>query len=71
MTAHQRALPLPVRLLNSAGRGANALGLHPISLRMDDLLHKACADTGLSDFGEDDFREPLAMLLDCLEHEAR
>jgi hypothetical protein len=71
MIAHQSALPLPVRLLNTAGRGANALGLHPISLQMDDLLDKACANTGLSDFGEDDFREPLALLLDCLEREAR
>jgi hypothetical protein len=71
MTAHQSALPLPVRLLNTAGRGANALGLHPVSLQMDDLLDKACANTGLSDFGEDDFREPLALLLECLEREAR
>lgn len=64
------SLPLPVRLLNLAGRGANALGIHPIDLSLDKLLQTAMANTGLSDFGEDDFRQPLALLLDSLEKEA-
>tara|TARA_R110002124_G_scaffold79785_5_gene211778 strand:+ start:419 stop:1633 length:1215 start_codon:yes stop_codon:yes gene_type:complete len=59
-----------VRLLNLAGRGANALGIHPIDLSLDKLLQTAMANTGLSDFGEDDFRQPLALLLDSLEKEA-
>jgi Sulfotransferase family len=64
-------LPLPVKIMNLAGRGANALGLEPVSLDFDALLKKAKSNSGLADFGEDDFREPLNLLLDCLENEAR
>jgi len=64
-------LPLPVRLMNLAGRGANAIGLQPVSLKLDKLLQTARDNTGLSDFGEDDFRAPLALLLDGLEKEAQ
>lgn len=71
MTTANHALPLPVRLLNTAGRGMNVLGLRPVSLEMSALLDKACANTGLSDFGEDDFREPMALLLESLENQAR
>ena len=60
-------LPLPVRLLNLAGRGANALGLQPVKLEFDSLLQAARKNTGLRDFGEDDFEAPLHMLLDGLE----
>ncbi len=63
-------LPLPVRLLNLAGRGANAIGLQPVKLSLDKLLQTARDNTGLSDFGEDDFRAPLALLLEGLEKEA-
>jgi hypothetical protein len=63
-------LPLPVRLLNLAGRGANAIGLQPVNLSLERLLQTARDNTGLSDFGEDDFRAPLALLLDGLETEA-
>jgi Sulfotransferase family len=63
-------MPLPVQLMNLAGRGANAIGLQPISLSLDKLLQKAMDNTGLSDFGENDFRAPLALLLDGLETEA-
>lgn len=63
-------LPLPVRLLNLAGRGANAVGIHPIDLSLDKLLQTAMKNTGLSDFGENDFRQPLALLLNSLEKEA-
>lgn len=63
-------LPLPVRLMNLAGRGANAIGIHPIDLSLDKLLQAAMKNTGLSDFGENDFRQPLALLLNSLEKEA-
>ncbi len=63
-------LPLPVRLLNLAGRGANAVGLQPIKLNLDQLLRTAMDNTGLSDFGESDFYQPLALLLEGLEKEA-
>jgi len=65
------SLPLPVRLLNLAGRAANTVGWQPVGLGFDKLLAKARANTGLSDFGEDDFRDPLALLLRSLEEEAQ
>ena len=57
--------------MNLAGRSANAFGLQPINLGFDALLQKARDNTGLEDFGEDDFRDPLVMLLRCLEEEAQ
>ena len=64
-------LPLPVRLMNLAGAGARTIGWEPIPLGVDSLLEKAQASTGLSDFGGDEFREPLALLVESLEKEAR
>ena len=64
-------LPLLLRTLNLAGRGAQAIGLQPVDLTFDGLLRKASANTGLSDFGEDDFRDPLKRLLAGLEEEAQ
>ena len=63
-------LPLGARLLNLAGRGANLVGLHPVNLELESLLHQAMAKTGLSDFGGDEFRQPLALLLSGLENDA-
>ena len=68
--SHTSPMPLPVRLLNLLGRGANTVGLQPVSLELEKLLRQACHNTGLSDFGEEDFRQPLALLLDGLEKEA-
>ena len=65
------SLPLPVRVLNLAGRSARAAGWQPVSLDFDKLLNKARDNTGLNDFGEDDFRDPLKLLLNGLETEAR
>jgi hypothetical protein len=56
--------------MNLAGRAALRLGLHPVDLGVETLLEKARRNTGLSDFGGDEFREPLALLIDCLEKEA-
>ena len=63
-------LPLPVRLINLAGEGARWIGLQPIKLDAEGLLEKAVANTGLSDFGGDEFRKPLALLVEGLENEA-
>jgi hypothetical protein len=71
MTARPNRLPLAVRLMNRAGSLAGAVGLRPIRLDADSLLAKAQQNTGLSDFGGDEFRAPLAMLVECLEKEAR
>lgn len=70
MEASPRSLPLPLRLLNLAGRAARGVGLQPVDLRADALLEQAQRNTGLSDFGGDEFREPLALLVDGLEREA-
>jgi hypothetical protein len=63
-------LPLPVRLLNLAGKGARGVGFEPIKLDVEGLLEKAVASTGFSDFGGNEFRQPLALLIDGLEKEA-
>jgi hypothetical protein len=57
--------------MNVAGRAASVLGLRPVDLRAETLLRTAKQNTGLSDFGGDEFRQPLALLVDCLEKEAR
>ena len=36
-----------------------------IALNDEALLQKAAAQTGLSDFGDDSFREPFGILLSC------
>tara|TARA_R110000823_G_scaffold91174_10_gene201201 strand:- start:6215 stop:7447 length:1233 start_codon:yes stop_codon:yes gene_type:complete len=64
-------LPLTVRGLNLAGRGAAALGMQPVRISFDGLLSKARANTGLEDFGENDFEQPLRLLLEDIENEAR
>jgi len=63
-------LPLPIRLLNSAGRGANKIGLQPVNLTFDKLVARAQRNTGLKDFGEDEFEGPLKRLIASLENEA-
>ena len=64
------AMPLPVRFLNMVGRSVNTIGFQPLNLSLDKLLQTATDNTGLSDFGENDFRQPLALLLEGLEKEA-
>ena len=63
-------MPLPVRFLNLVGRGVNTIGIEPVNLSLDKLLQTAAANTGLTDFGENEFRQPLALLLEGLEKEA-
>ncbi len=59
--------PLPFRVINSIARPlAPAL----FSLDENNLLKSAQKKTGLEDFGEDSFREPLRVLLRALEREA-
>ena len=70
MTSSPHSLPLPLRLMNLAGEGARRIGLQPIKLDVDGLLEKAMASSGLTDFGGDEFRQPLALLVESLEKEA-
>jgi hypothetical protein len=71
MSAHTHSLPLPARLMNLAGEGARRIGFQPIKLDVASLLEKAQSNTGLTDFGGDEFRAPLALLVDSLEKEAK
>ena len=60
----------PIRLLNAAWGTLNTVGLANISLNSDALIARAKKDTGLTDFGGDDFLEPMHLLIHSLETEA-
>jgi hypothetical protein len=60
----------PIRLLNTLLRGAGRVGLARFDLNPEALLQQAGAETGLSDFGEPSFMEPMHLLIDSLEQEA-
>ena len=70
MGTPKAALPIALRMLNTAGRGLEAIGWQAVGLSADQLLARAAHNTGLSDFGGDEFRPALARLLDGLEKEA-
>jgi hypothetical protein len=59
-----------VEKLVAYGRGLGDGGRSIVSLRADDLLQAATDATGLSDFGDDWFREPLDRLCTALDEEA-
>jgi hypothetical protein len=63
-----RPRPDWVSRVNEEGRILGARGLVPLDEAS--LLAQAVADTGLEDFGEDDWREPFRVLLDAIEREA-
>ncbi len=59
-----------IRAANAVGSMLSRMGLPLVSLDERDLLDAARRATGLEDFGDDDFREPMQRLLSCLETEA-
>jgi hypothetical protein len=59
-----------IAAVNGAGVALSGLGLRIISLDEEHLLYAARRATGLDDFGDADFREPLRRLLEGLESEA-
>jgi hypothetical protein len=59
-----------IHTINGGGAMLNRLGLRLVSLDEQHLLDAARRATGLDDFGDADFREPLRRLLDALESEA-
>ena len=59
-----------VEKLVAYGRGLGDDGRSIVSLRAEDLVAAASATTGLSDFGDDWFRQPLEHLCSALEDEA-
>lgn len=65
--AYQR---LPIRILNGLLRGLNQLGIAKIDLSPESVIIEAKKQTGLNDFGENRFQEPLSLLTHALETEA-
>jgi len=70
MSWTRRDRPLWVRSANALGRGLEALGRTAARLDEAWLLEEASRRSGLSDFGDDRFREPLRLFVAALEHEA-
>ena len=60
-----------IRAANTTGRGLRRLGIEAVSLDERSLLAAARRETGLEDFGGDEFHEPLKLVLEGLETEAR
>ncbi|MEQ9425758.1 MAG: sulfotransferase [Cyclobacteriaceae bacterium] len=58
-------LPLPIRLWNTFG------SVVPSNLSRDALMKAASNETGLTDFGDEFFIEPLDVLLTSIQEEAR
>ena len=63
--------PLPIRLMNAAGRGLAKLGFVPIDLSVTGLMGTASKQAKLSDFGPDTFRPGLEKLVESLEQDGR
>jgi len=62
--------PWQIRLTNFLGSAIAAAGVPDLRLDVNSLLATASRKTGLDDFGQDDFREPLAVLVKSYEAEA-
>ena len=60
-----------LRLINTIGRPLTKNGFSFLRLDEKTLLDKACAQTGLDDFGDDSFREALRVLLRSYETDAQ
>src|SRR5215813_1369311 len=65
------AQPLGLRIFNGTGRALRGVGLPLGELEEDALLDRARRLTGLTDFGDPFFREPMRVLLESFETEAR
>ncbi len=55
--------PIPIRLLNWIGSILDRLGISLANRSEDSLMAAACRRTGLPDWGDESFREPLRVLL--------
>lgn len=62
--------PLGLRVFNRTGGALRRFGLPMVGLDARSLFDRASRLTGLSDFGDPFFREPLRVLLDAFEGEA-
>ena len=70
MSQLEIARPLGVRLFNRAGSVLRTAGVPIVGLDAPALFDRARRLTGLSDFGDPFFREPLRVLLDAFDTEA-
>ncbi len=70
MTQPQLSRPVGLRVLNRTGGALRRVGLPLVDLDAPALFDRARRLTGLSDFGDPFFREPLRVLLDAFETEA-
>jgi len=61
--------PLPIALFNRAGRIAEKLGVLA-DLDVEQLMANARRKSGLNDFGDEWFREPLTVLVESINREA-
>lgn len=66
-----RLRSLPLQVLNGVGAGCSALGWSVPSLSPADILAAVQQRTGLSDYGGDDYREPLERYVASAEAEAQ
>ena len=60
-----------IDLFNTAGAALRRAGLPLVHLDQQELLDTACQETGLRDFGDGSFHEPLRVLLKAYETEAK
>jgi len=67
---HQARLPFAIRAFNTGFGALGGIGARLISLQPEKLLQTASKQTGLTDFGSDYFRQPLARLCASLEQDA-
>ena len=70
MTEPQLSRPLGLRVFNRTGGALRRVGMPLVDLDAAALFDRARRLTGLSDFGDPFFREPLRVLLDSFESEA-
>jgi len=66
-----RRTPIALRVLNGVGCALRAAGLPLIRLDEGSLTARAAKRCGLDDFGDFFFRQPLGLLLNAFEREAR
>jgi hypothetical protein len=62
--------PRPIVWLNRTVESLRRLGVFNGPLHADELIRAARSRTGLTDFGDERFREPLSVLVDSIEREA-
>jgi hypothetical protein len=70
-TVEETRAPTPVRLLNAAGAALAKIGIRGRSPSATKLIEKAKRRSGLENFGDGEFFEPLSRLLEACHREAR